>query len=98
MKLLEGLGIVYSSHIFSQCKTQFFHSDSIFNHAGFVVNLGKSKILDCAALCEQMFREPDKPSECSEHSKHHQDTQSVKFAKSAKHTGGAQHIEVKKRI
>ena len=54
--------------------------------------------MDGGALCQQMFREPDKPSECSEHSKHHQDTQSVKFAKSAKHTGGAQHIEVKKRI
>ena len=79
MKLLQGLEIVYSSHFFTV-------KNSIFDHAGFVVNLGKSKVLDCAALCEQMFREPDKPSECSEHSKHHQDSRSAKFAESAKHT------------
>ena len=68
------------------------------DHAGFVVNLDESKILECAALCWEMFRKPDKPSECSKHSKHHQDTGSTKFAKSAKHPRCPQHIDIKKGI
>ena len=64
-------------------------------HPGLVVNLDESKTLDSGALCQQMFREPDKHSECSEHSKHHQDTQSAKFAQSAKHPGCAEHIDLK---